>query len=231
MTEYFTNVMLILMIIIITVCLKAKHWHAQVRVHKITTNLGRFHSEVEAATVYDDFCIKEKLDRELNFPKRAEAAKHVVTMKGRSSKFTGVSWCKGKKKWRTNIKVKSKNKHLGYFYDEDDAAKAYDAGVRMYYPDGSKPKKWRGWNVKPTAAEAKAFAASVAAVQKSAPAAKKPAATKKKKKKVVAAKKKKKKKKKKMVSAPAAAPVAVPVVPAVPWPSRRPQRSGNATKV
>jgi len=46
-------------------------------------------------------------------------------VKGCSSKYTGVSWNKRFKKWRASIGLKGKTKHLGYFTDELEAAKAY----------------------------------------------------------------------------------------------------------
>tara|TARA_R110000851_G_scaffold260261_1_gene412827 strand:- start:1542 stop:2063 length:522 start_codon:yes stop_codon:yes gene_type:complete len=45
--------------------------------------------------------------------------------KGGSSKYVGVSWHKNLNKWRTNIYIKGKLKHLGYFTDEKKAAQAY----------------------------------------------------------------------------------------------------------
>jgi hypothetical protein len=41
------------------------------------------------------------------------------------SKHTGVNWSKERKKWRTQIKINGKYKHLGYFNCEEDAAYAY----------------------------------------------------------------------------------------------------------
>ena len=42
-----------------------------------------------------------------------------------SSIYTGVYWCKTYSKWRSNITVNGKLKHLGYFKDEIEASKAY----------------------------------------------------------------------------------------------------------
>jgi hypothetical protein len=42
-----------------------------------------------------------------------------------SSKYTGVSWCKFKKKWVTRFKINGKYLHLGYFTNELDASNAY----------------------------------------------------------------------------------------------------------
>lgn len=45
---------------------------------------------------------------------------------GRSSKYKGVYWKKDRSKWRANIKTYGKSKHLGYFIEEVEAAKAYN---------------------------------------------------------------------------------------------------------
>jgi hypothetical protein len=42
-----------------------------------------------------------------------------------SSIYTGVSWDKRYNKWRSNITVNRKLKHLGYFIDELEASEAY----------------------------------------------------------------------------------------------------------
>ena len=42
-----------------------------------------------------------------------------------TSKYTGVYRCKKSKKWRANINIKGKTKHLGTFKDELEAAEAY----------------------------------------------------------------------------------------------------------
>lgn len=42
-----------------------------------------------------------------------------------SSKYTGVSWSKNTNKWRANIYINGKLKHLGLFKNEIDASNAY----------------------------------------------------------------------------------------------------------
>jgi len=42
-----------------------------------------------------------------------------------SSKYTGICWHKGAKKWMSRIYINGKDKHLGYFTSELDASNAY----------------------------------------------------------------------------------------------------------
>jgi len=47
-----------------------------------------------------------------------------------TSKYPGVYWNKQKNKWLAHIMVNGKNKHLGLFIDEREAAKAYERACR-----------------------------------------------------------------------------------------------------
>ena len=44
---------------------------------------------------------------------------------GKTSRHRGVSWNKKKKRWEAQITINWKNRHIGYFADEDAAAAAY----------------------------------------------------------------------------------------------------------
>jgi hypothetical protein len=50
-----------------------------------------------------------------------------------SSRFKGVTWHKRIGKWQAAIKVADKNRHLGVFPDEEDAARAYNAAAVEAY--------------------------------------------------------------------------------------------------
>ena len=53
--------------------------------------------------------------------------------RGSSSKYKGVFQVKGKDRWRSIIRVENKNIHLGYFSNEDDAAKAYNKASLKFF--------------------------------------------------------------------------------------------------
>lgn len=47
-----------------------------------------------------------------------------------SSRYKGVCWSIEKKRWRASIYAGGKQRHLGYFSDEAEAALAYDTAAR-----------------------------------------------------------------------------------------------------
>jgi len=65
----------------------------------------------------------------------AENCKNQKPKKGFSSKYKGVCWCNIKNKWRANIRINNKQKHIGYFDHEIEAAKAYDEMAKTHYKE------------------------------------------------------------------------------------------------
>jgi len=50
-----------------------------------------------------------------------------------SSKYKGVAWHKGGKKWLAQIMINGKLKHLGYFTSEEEAAQCYnEAAIKLF---------------------------------------------------------------------------------------------------
>ena len=50
-----------------------------------------------------------------------------------SSQYKGVTWHTSHGKWRSQITIDGRNKHLGYFTAEIDAAHAYDEASVKYF--------------------------------------------------------------------------------------------------
>ena len=52
---------------------------------------------------------------------------------GSSSKYKGVNWCKGAKKWKAQIQINGKKKYLGIFTFEEEAAQCYNEAALKHY--------------------------------------------------------------------------------------------------
>lgn len=50
-----------------------------------------------------------------------------------TSKYRGVSWYKRDQKWIVHIRVNKRNKHLGIFTDEIEAAKRYNEAAKVLH--------------------------------------------------------------------------------------------------
>lgn len=72
----------------------------------------------------DDDKLNNKLDNLQILTNRGNTSKGYVK-KNTSSKYTGVSWCKNKSKWRSRIYILGKDKHLGFFNSETEASNTY----------------------------------------------------------------------------------------------------------
>lgn len=58
---------------------------------------------------------------------------------GTSSVFKGVCWNKRRKKWSATIRYDGKTRSLGYFVNEEDAARAYDAAALATWGEYARP--------------------------------------------------------------------------------------------
>lgn len=88
----------------------------------------------------DGFFVIFKDNNPLNCQKNnlmiADSRAKVIKARGRrnsSSKYKGVSWYKKSNKWVARIKVDGKDKHLGYFASEEEAALAYNKAVMQLW--------------------------------------------------------------------------------------------------
>ena len=80
------------------------------------------------ALPYVDHINRNSLDNRTRNLRWVTPAQNSQNQKPRkhSSRYRGVSWDRGTRKWRATIAVKGKAKYLGIFADEQDAALAYD---------------------------------------------------------------------------------------------------------
>lgn len=60
-------------------------------------------------------------------------------LKPSCSKYKGVSWKKSTNKWSSAIGINGRMIHLGYFFNEEDAARTYDNAVKKYFGEYGKP--------------------------------------------------------------------------------------------
>lgn len=57
----------------------------------------------------------------------------------KTSRYKGVAWDKQQQMWRVQLKYCGRKHHLGRFYDETEAAKAYDNGARRIFGEFARP--------------------------------------------------------------------------------------------
>jgi hypothetical protein len=125
-------------------------WSAGIRYDGKRHHLGYIEDEEKAASAYDKAARAqhgEKAQRfrmQLNFPTKkeqaAEEAKQQRWIKCREagSNYRGVYWDKNNK-WKVLIMYDGKKHNLGYFEDEEEAAKAYDKAARAHHGEKARP--------------------------------------------------------------------------------------------
>lgn len=69
----------------------------------------------------------------LRFATRQENGQNRAPGNGGSSTFKGVSWNRQRRKWASQIGVAGTRRHLGWFTDEKEAARVYDAAARELF--------------------------------------------------------------------------------------------------
>ena len=109
---------------------KSQKWEAYLKVCGKQEHLGRFDDELEAAKAVDRRLREIGTLENLNYD---DDGNFVYAVKMKSSQYRGVCWHKGMQKWEVSITVPGeKQKCLGCFEDEANAARAYDAVARTH---------------------------------------------------------------------------------------------------
>ncbi len=103
---------------------RKRKWTAMARHNGEHVNIGQaFATEMEAVNAVDKWLREHNRAAEANLDESGNFVPRVVK---ESSEFTGVTWSKKSNKWHAQIKVAGKMEHLGYFDDEEEAARAFD---------------------------------------------------------------------------------------------------------
>lgn len=90
---------------------------------------------------FTDHINGNKLDNRRKNLRHCTHQQNMSNMKNRiggTSKYKGVYWHKGGKKWAANVTVNYKNIHLGLFVSEIEAASAYNEAALQYFKEFAK---------------------------------------------------------------------------------------------
>lgn len=69
----------------------------------------------------------------LRIANRSQNNANRKSTKNSSSKFLGVFFNKKTGKWYASVRKDNKHNHLGYFFDEIEAAKAYNEAAKIFH--------------------------------------------------------------------------------------------------
>ncbi len=114
---------------------------ASIQVLGTQIHLGRFSTAEEASKAYEEaasryhgeFAYTHSVSSVPAVP--SDGAVVVATRPTFSSRYRGVSWKKQRRTWVASIGVAGRQKHLGVFATEQDAARAYNAAAIEHYGD------------------------------------------------------------------------------------------------
>ena len=114
----------------------ANKWAAQIMANGKLKHLGCFEVEEDAARIYNQFAQKlhgafAKFNEVYPMFPDSKWSSNTLSSNNKSG-FRGVSFRNDVMKWKSAIFVDGVQKHLGYFHNAADAAKAYDlAAIEM----------------------------------------------------------------------------------------------------
>eukprot|EP00985_Skeletonema_marinoi_P030621 scaffold32934_cov175-Skeletonema_marinoi.AAC.5 len=129
-------------------------WQAQIMIDGKQRHIGCYENEEEAAVDYARAVFKFKgqgalgkaRDQNSSFidlsdvPPQPPIPKSACRVKEGASKYTGVSFHKPMKKWQAQIDIEGKNRHIGNYENEGEAAVDYARAVFKYKGQGALDK-------------------------------------------------------------------------------------------
>ena len=108
----------------------SSRWLARILYGNERIRIGTFENEWLAADAYNQKAVElfgdDALLNKLSEEHQKEKLSYVPKKKITSSKYTGVSFNKRDNKWCASVHWDGKRKHIGYYINEIDAAKAYN---------------------------------------------------------------------------------------------------------
>ena len=103
--------------------------HKKFKVHQLVAMAFLDHIPCGLKLVVDHYPDKTTTNNNLN-NLRLVTQRENLSRRGGSSKYTGVFWHKGNKKWKAGILIEGKIIRLGYFDDELEAHHAYQRKLK-----------------------------------------------------------------------------------------------------
>jgi hypothetical protein len=82
----------------------------------------------------DRYKLNDKINN-LRAASKSQNCKNKSSLSGSTSKYLGVHFYKASKKWRAMIYISGKNKLLGTFLKEDEAALAYNEAAKIHFKE------------------------------------------------------------------------------------------------
>jgi len=116
------------------------NWNCDGRGYVSNNTVGKLHRFIMNITdpkIKIDHKFHNKLDNrksQLRICTHAENMRNTRSNKG-TSKYKGVNWFRASKKWCAEITYNRKNIKIGYFDNEKDAARAYDAKAKELHKE------------------------------------------------------------------------------------------------
>lgn len=109
--------------------INGKKKNKMTRMHRLIMEktLGR---ELKESEIVDHINHDPLDNRRKNLRVVSQRQNHQNLKSNQTSKYPGVFWEKNVKKWRAKIEIEGKQKHLGLFTNEREAAKAYEQACR-----------------------------------------------------------------------------------------------------